>query len=305
MLTEMPIQSVRDRLLLMRSLPNFGALDEDALTLLVEHARTRFFRAGETVVAEGEPLGSVYVVVDGQITSNRKGKRLAVVTRSRGVGLLSVMARDPIGVHAVADLDTVTLEIPTDAFLDAIEQSFSVARNTLRLCAAQLVKKRGNLPAPADHPPVVELGEYRERPRTLVELMIDLRASPGIFKSANLDAIIAIVRATEEIRVEPGEVFWKLDEPSTHWLRIDHGRVRCTSADGRSMDVGHRFVLGILDAIGTAPRSYEARAETRVVAYRTQLEAFLAVLETHSDLTREFIARLAMAVLETPDAAPS
>jgi len=300
MLTEMPLRSMRDRFLLIRSLPTFAGLDEDALTLLVEHARSRTFRAGETVVAEGEPLRAAHIVIEGQITSKRKGKLLAVVTRGRGVGMLSIMARDPAGVHAVADVDTLTLTIPSDVMLDAIETNFAVARNTLRLCASSLVKKRGHLPAPPDRPPPFSMGEYHARPRTMVELLIDLRANPGILADCNIDALISVARSVEEIRVEPGHLFWKIGEPSSHWLRVSYGRVRCTSADGKAVDVGSRFVLGVMDALGNEPRSYEARAETNVIAFQTQLESFLSLLENHFDLARDFIAMLAMAVLETP-----
>jgi hypothetical protein len=86
-------------------------------------------------------------------------------------------------------------------------------------------------------------------------------------------------------------------------LRIDHGRVRCTAADGKTVDVGHRYVLGIMDAVGQVERSYDARAETQVVAYRNGLETLLDVLEMHFDLARDFVAVLARAALETPERA--
>jgi CRP-like cAMP-binding protein len=64
------------------------------------------------------------------------------------------------------------------------------------------------------------------------------------------------------------------------------------------MEVGSGWVIGMMDAIAQRPRAYEARAETQVVGERIELEAFLGVLETHVELTRDFIAFLAQRVLD-------
>jgi CRP-like cAMP-binding protein len=299
-ITEMPLHSMRDRILLLRSLHSFAGLDDEGLRLVAEHAKSRLFRAGETLLTEGRIPEHVYVVLSGQLRSTRLGKLLAVVTRPRGAGFLSMNARDENGVHVVADEDTQTLEIPVHALQSALEENFSLVRNTLRNSAGALVRKRGHLPASPNNPPALSLGEYRDEPRTMVELLIEL-GEGGIFATANIDALIAVARTTVEVRAEAGEMFWAIGEPSTSWLRIAHGRVRCTSADGKVVDVGSRFILGNLDALAGDPRSYSARAETRIVAFRTELEPFLAVLESHFELARSLIALLSKALLATPD----
>jgi hypothetical protein len=58
-----------------------------------------------------------------------------------------------------------------------------------------------------------------------------------------------------------------VDDPSSHSLHIDYGRVRRTAADGRHVDVGSNFDLGAMDIFAAQPRSYEARAETEVIGY--------------------------------------
>jgi CRP-like cAMP-binding protein len=304
MLMEMPLRGVRDRVLVLRSLASFAPLDDEAMTVLAEHAKTRRFRAGETVLSEDGPVPNVYIVIEGQITSHRLGKRIAVVGRSRGVGFLSVVAADQNGVHAVADTDTLTLEIPAEVLQNAFEENYSLVRNGLRLSAGELVRKRGNLPERPGRAEPIALGEYRERPQTLVERIIDL-ASRRMFDECNVDALIAVARRTEEIRVEPGEVFWRLGEPSSFWLRLDYGRVRCTADDGTAVDVGRGFVLGIMDSFAQVPRSYEARAETRIIAFRVELEPFLEVLESHYDLARQLMAVIARTLLETPSTTDS
>ena len=100
------------------------------------------------------------------------------------------------------------------------------------------------------------------------------------------------------MRVEPGEVLFRIGDPATFWLVVEHGRIACTNQAGERMDVGYGFVIGMMDAIGQQPRSFEARAEPRVVASRVELESFLGVLELHHDLAREFLALFARMAMD-------
>lgn len=296
MLVDLPLPGVRDRLLLLRSLETFAGLDEEAITLLAEHSKPRVFRAGEAVFVEGRPVESVHVVVDGQISSRRRGKLLAEVRRARGVGFLSLLARDEGGVDAVADLPSHTLEVSAAIVVDAMEENFSFLRNLLRLTGRGLIERRSGLPADPDTTPPAEIGVYPTRKHTLVERVLDLR-SGGIFATGNLEPVVELARRNEEVEFAPGEVLWRAGERSTWSIRIIAGLVHCVSAGGREVTVGKGFVLGSLDALGELPRSFEARAATRVVAYRSGLEDMLSIMESHPSLGRELLAVLARVLL--------
>jgi CRP-like cAMP-binding protein len=304
-LNEAPLQGVRDRVLLLRALPAFSSLDDETLIMMAEHSRRRAFRAGETVCVEGRPLTHGYLVLSGQITSTRKGERVTAVTRGYGVGMLSILANDDNGVHAVADSDASTIEIPARAMNEALEISFPMLRNSLRMIAAGLLRQRAQLPASPDNPPKVELGEYPERPATVVDHLLNVRASGGLFAEANLNAMLDISRAITEIRLEEGDLLWSVGDAASWWVRIGYGAVRCTSPDGQSVDVGHGWLIGMMDSYAQGKRAYEARAKSRLVGYRTELEDSLAILENHTDLARELVASMAMQALNTPAARPS
>ncbi|HEU4404814.1 MAG TPA: cyclic nucleotide-binding domain-containing protein [Polyangiaceae bacterium] len=297
MLVDLPLPGVRDRVLLLRSLESFAALDEEGITLLAEHARPRAFRPGEVVFVEGRPVESVHVVIDGQISSRRRGKLLAQVRRARGVGFLSLLARDENGVDAVADEPTHTLEVAAAVVHDMMEENFSFLRNLLRLSARGLLGRRGGLPANPDAPPAAEIGEYPARTMTLVERVLDLR-SGGIFATGSLEPVVELARRQEQVEFAPGELLWRAGEPSSWSLRVLAGRIECTGAGGRRVVVGQGYVLGNLDALAEQPRSFEARAETRVAAYRSDLEALLAVMESHPGLGREMLGVLSRFLLE-------
>lgn len=297
MLNEAAIQTLRDRELLLRSLSGFAPLPPDAISLLAEHSRVRAVRDGEVLLSLGEPVHHVYVVLSGTVRWQRAGREAQHATTQQVVGWLTLMARDPNGMDAVAEGDALVLELPAEMLELAIEEDFAIVRNMMRLGAGQLVEARGQLPIQPDKAPPFSLGTPRARPRTLAERLIEMRSVP-IFARCNIEALIALVRANRELRAEPGQVFWKIGEQAPFWIVIEYGHVRCTNAAGESVDVGSGFVLGIMDAIAQLPRSYEARAHSEILGHRIDLDAYLGVLETHFELARDFVAFLAISVLD-------
>ncbi len=297
MFVETPLYGVRDRMLALRSLPNFAGLRDESLVIIAEHARERRFRAGDELLSEGEAVDRIYIVIGGQVTISRQGKTVLVVEGNGGVGILSAIAHDPVGWRAVADRDTLTLEIPSSAFLENLEQDYGLLRNSLRLMAITALAAHNNLPInPRLAKPVV-LGTYPEREPTLVELIIALRSSASPFATANMDAIIEVCRRMTLVRFEPGHQLFNVGDPATFSLRINYGRVRCTAASGEHVDVGSGTVLGALDGWSGRPRSYAARAETAVVCYRTPTEEFLAVLEMHPGLALSLLEGIAASLI--------
>jgi CRP-like cAMP-binding protein len=298
MLTDLSIQSLRDRMLLLRSLPAFGPLEDDTLSLVAEYMHLRRFAAGDVLMRFGEPIHRVYIVLEGSVRWRRKLQPSAsVASEQEVVGWLSVMARDPDGLEAVVQDDALVIELPSEMLEHALEEDFAIVRNMLRMGAESLLSLRGELPARPDRAPVALLGLLRERRRTLVERLIDMRNVP-LFKRGNVEALIALARNTQELEVEPGHVFWQAGDAARFWVVIDYGRVHCENRQGQGMDVGANFVLGIMDAMAQRPHGYAAVAETKVVGNRIELEAFLAVLETHFELARDFLSFIALAVLE-------
>jgi CRP-like cAMP-binding protein len=298
----MPLRGVRDRVYMLKSLPSFARLDEESLTLMAEHAHVRRFRKGQVLIREDESIRAIYLVIDGEIRVTYLGELVAMVPRSRGVGLLAVLARQDSGTGAVAAVDSHVLEIPVEAVNEAYEESFPIVRNALRLCSGGLVRNRGNLPMAPDPNRTIDEGKPHDRELTLVERVLEMRSLP-LFRRANVDAVVEFVRQGKEVRYQEGERLWSVGDPSTFQLRLDCGRVTCTAADGHSVDVGARFILGNLDSLAMTPRSYEAVATKPVIAYRTDIQGWLSVMETHHDLARGLLAIFATSLLEEQRAA--
>lgn len=287
-------RGLRDRLLVLRSVDLFDGFDDSALLLLAEHAKTTSYRAGQTVSREGEPPRAMHVVTAGKVTLTRNGHE-ASFEPGMAFGAMALLAREPIGL-ARADENTRTLEIPAAAWEAAIDESFSVLRSTLRVAGAAVLKARGNLPADPLSEHEVEEGTFHEQPRSLVERLLELRSGP--FGYMNLEALVDLARHMREIRVEKGQVIWSVDDASTYAFHVDYGRVRCTSSDGRHVDIGHGFTIGVLDLWGSQGRAYEARAETDLIGYQVDFENFLSLLETHVEVGVDILRGFAKSLLE-------
>lgn len=296
MLFEAPLHGVRDRMLALRAMPAYSGLRDESLLYIAEYARERRFRAGDRLHAEGAPVEHIYFLIHGSVELSRGGKVAQVIDAPGAVGVLSALARDPNGRLGIAKTDILALEIPSNAFLTNLEEDFGLLRNSLRVLSGKALEARGNLPMNPARAPAAETGPVPDHIPTLCERVVALRAA-GPFVTANMDAVFEVARRMHYKRFEPGEMLFDLGEPSTCSIRINYGRVRCTSNQGEHVDVGYTNVLGALDAWAGRPRSYSARAETRVDCFVTGLEDFLTVLEMHPQLALGMLKGISMSLL--------
>lgn len=298
MFVEAPLAGIRDRMLAIKALPYFEGLGDESLLQIAEHARERRFRTGEHLLEEGQPVDKIYIVISGAVTTSRQGKTFLVVHGNGAVGVMSALANDQVGWKAVADQDSLTLEIPVTAFLAALREDFGLLRGALRAISLIALRARGQLPVAPDPDRVVELGTMLDHDLTLAELLIELRGQP-MFGVANMDALIEMCRHMTLLRVEAGHRFFSIGDPAATSLRIVYGRVRCTAASGEEVDVGSGQVIGSLAAWSGMPHSYSAVAQTTVQAYQSSTEDFLAILEMHPGLALTLLGGLAGTLIQS------
>ncbi len=297
MLVEAPPDGVRDRVLALRAMPAFEPLDEDDLALLAEHARVRRFAPGAQILIEGQQLDRVHALMEGHVQVTRDGEMLADLRGTGHVGLISHLAEQR-APGAVAVSETQTLEIPAEVITIAAHERFDIARNSVRLIAAELLARRGQLPiAPGgdDEPPI---GVHRPRNLTLVEKMISIRQVPA-FANANFDAIAELAKHARDLRFQPGDTLWQIGDPAPWSIRIDYGRVACSNEKGERVVVGGGYTLGAMDGVAGARRAYSATALTEVIGMEIRSAVQLAVLEVHPTLARELRKNLARLLVMT------
>ncbi|HVW23744.1 MAG TPA: cyclic nucleotide-binding domain-containing protein [Polyangiaceae bacterium] len=288
---------VRDRLLAVRTLGILDGLDDDAALLLAEYSKVTTFEPEQEVTSANQEPDSAYIVLEGRLSVPRPRGAPMVIDSGRGVGVLGILSSQGKGLRSVAEVKTRTLEIPKDVFFAALDESFSIARNLLKVLAGMLLDVRGPLPSDEEALPAEPAIEDRMATRTLVERVIELSRT-GIFIGANLDPIFDVARIMGQVRVPSGHVFFSAGDKSRTIIRVLAGTILCTAPDGSNVEIGPGHMLGGLQAIAGRRHTFEARATVETVAYEIDFEDFLVVLEAHPDLTMKLLRTFATRVIE-------
>lgn len=297
----MSVRDLRERVLLLRAIGDIGNLDDRALSSMAEHARERYFDAGEALLISGVPTEEVHIVISGTVEVLYKKQQLARVSRGGGVGFVTLLAGDPDGVDAIAHEGPCrTLCVPAVAIFEAFEFNFSLVRDSLRLSGVELLKRRRGLPpgvAERESAPIE--GRPPGRESTLIEHLMELRKS-ALFADVHLDALVHLASSFELSRFKAGDVLWRAGEQAMFWYRLSYGRARCVSRRGdREVFISAPFVVGVFDALAQIDREYTVVADTEVVAYRVEIETFLAAMETHHELAMRLIGAMNQMVIRS------
>ena len=143
MLVDMPLRSVRDIVLLLRSVPNMGEMDPGDMELLAEQAKPRRYEAGDLIDLNQDGKRSVHIITHGRVEIAREFG-VEVVDAPSGAGFVDLIADIPAPTVRAATR-AVTLEIPADFILATFEENFTFVRNGISGAC-------GGVRLPADDP---------------------------------------------------------------------------------------------------------------------------------------------------------
>jgi CRP-like cAMP-binding protein len=298
-----------ERLLYLKRLPTLGSLPAADLTFIAELAEERFFQKGNVIYREGEPIPAIHFVVEGGIRVSRHGRRLGSVGAGAGLGGLGLFAGDNEGVEAVAEEDTLTLELDADAVFELFEDRFPILQHIIRDLCRELVDLAVRLrlaPGIKDCPPLPPVPNDLD----LVERIFFLRQIEP-FKKNSINALAELSRTINQVRFEPGTTLWRVGDPASWLLVIASGTVRCrvpalassTAGAESAPDPAFEFrtcpglPLGSLESLGELPRWHDAVTETAVVALQGNTDQIVDVFEDNFSMARDYLAVLAQSML--------
>jgi CRP-like cAMP-binding protein len=286
-----------ERVLLLRKTAVVGSLPAAAIGQVAEYARERAFPAGAHLLRAGEPAGALYYVVEGEVSLHRRGHALGVARAGSGVGELALLARDPEGLSARAQTDTLTLQLRRESVLEMFDDHFAIFHHVLREMCRQLIRLLRESPKDALRaaPPPLAV-ELSETELDLVQRMLYLRqAAP--FARSSINALAELSRSVTEVRFEPKTVLWDEGFSSRVLFLVASGTVRCQSSRGFEMRVGPGNALGALEALGDVPRWFQAVTETPLVALAGDVDTLLDVFEDNIEMGADYLAMMAQWML--------
>ena len=298
---EQRISGSVERVLLLKRLPLVSTLTGPQLALVAEQIGERFFPKGSVLLREGEPPSALYFPVEGRIHLTRGGRVIGHAGPGLAVGSFHVLARDAQGLGAVAETDTVALELISDTLFEIFDENFAILHHVLREVARQIVEHLVKFPKS-----VVLLTPSTEGPPTppreldLVERIFLLRKSP-VFLNASISALGQLARGLTEVRMPAGTRLWSEGEVTGWGSLIVSGSIRCTSSRGHDFAAGPGMVLGSLDAVAEVPRWFDAVTETPVVALQANLQYLIDVFEDNFSMALDYLAVDARWLLEILD----
>jgi signal-transduction protein with cAMP-binding, CBS, and nucleotidyltransferase domain len=285
-----------ERILYLKKLPVFAHLPLDALAAIAEVLRERQFPRGAVVQREGEAVGRIQIVLDGEISVSRNGLPLAPVGPGTPMGALPVLARDSHGFSGVARSDTFALELDSEALLEVCEDHFEIVHQVLRYLSHWVVsieQKRG----PQGRPGEGRFSRLATGELDLVERIFFLRQITP-FARSSISALAELSRGLTEVHFQSGVPLWVEGDAAHYVLLIVDGRVGCESAAH-----GHRFeanagqAVAAMEAVAEVPHWFSATTQTPVAALHGTIEGLIDVFEDNFEMAMDYAAVLARGLM--------
>jgi CRP-like cAMP-binding protein len=285
-----------ERVLYLKKLPVFARLPNEALAALAEYMRERSFPKGTVIQKEGMPVLKIQIVLDGRIGGTRGGVRLIDAGPGTPVGSLPVLARDKEGFLAVAEADTFTLELDSEALLEVCEDHFVVVHQMLQFLSRWVIEIEQKV-GPQLAPERAALARLRAGELDLVERIFFLRRMAP-FARASINALAELSRGVTEVHFDAGVQLWTEGEASPYILLIVEGGIACASKQyGQLFTMGGGHAVGVMEAMAELPRWFEAKTTSPVVALHGANESLIDVFEDNFEMGMDYAALLARGIL--------
>ena len=117
---------------ILESVPLFKGFGSEGLKAVLNSSKDMVFRAGETIVKEGEAGLGLYVILDGQALVKRKGKTIAKLGRGNFFGELALLDNQPRSADVIAVEQTKCLVLLRWDFWSLVEKDKTIVRQLLQ-----------------------------------------------------------------------------------------------------------------------------------------------------------------------------
>src|SRR5262249_18616309 len=131
------------RLIGEASFPLFQGLSEEDMAILLAGERVQEFQPGQTILAQGDYLAEMYVIVSGLVRvtlTDRSNvpRQLAELGPGAPLGEMSLLTGEPTSATATALTTCRLLVVSQAAFREASTRSIALSRNIASILAARL-----------------------------------------------------------------------------------------------------------------------------------------------------------------------
>jgi CRP-like cAMP-binding protein len=134
-----------EQILLIGFVPLFRGFTRTQVKALLDAAKEVEFRAGETILEEGEIGEDFHLLLEGQATVSVGGREVARAKPGDYFGEMAWIDRGVRSATVIADTDVGTLRLASKDFLALVDSDPKIARRLLEELCRRLRTVRGSL----------------------------------------------------------------------------------------------------------------------------------------------------------------
>ena len=117
---------------IIQSVPLFKGFGSEELKAVLDSSKEMVFRAGDTIVKEGDAGLGFYVILDGQGLVKRKGKTVGKLGRGSFFGELALLDNQPRSADVIAAEPTKCLVLLRWNFWSLVDKNKTIVRQLLQ-----------------------------------------------------------------------------------------------------------------------------------------------------------------------------
>jgi CRP/FNR family transcriptional regulator, cyclic AMP receptor protein len=118
-----------------------GILDDSDINWMAEKGSVKALERGAVLIQEGEPVGSLFVLLDGNLSVVTGHRQVASLFSGEIVGEISFVDSRPPSASVTAGEKSHVLAIPRSALQDKLDRDFKFAANFYRALAVFLADR--------------------------------------------------------------------------------------------------------------------------------------------------------------------
>ena len=120
------------KMFFLRKAPLLVGLGEQDLLRVTDIAEDMIFEPGEKLFSQGDPGGSLFIILDGKVSIDVDGVEVNVMGRGQFFGEITVLTDHPRTAGAVARTDLYVLSIERTPFLRLFQTNRGLRLNVVR-----------------------------------------------------------------------------------------------------------------------------------------------------------------------------
>jgi CRP-like cAMP-binding protein len=289
-----------ERALYMRSLATFRDLAASELASCAQLTQERYIRRGEVLYDEGEPIRSLYLLIDGRVRLEHASQRLRSLEASEDVGLVEFLAGQCHRLRAVADSNAVALLIDGAALLDLMEEHFALFLQIRRALGTEILQHQRALASYRSDTALSSVAPPASH--DLAEVLLALQRS-AVFRDVGVALLASLTSDNSEMHLASGALLWERDIEPGFLALIMEGTVCCLPEGAPEFCASGGALIGVDAVFGDTPYAYRAVAQTPVIARRIDTQLLLDTAEDHFDLATRILSYCASELLRLKDLA--